>query len=234
MHNLYIVATPIGNLGDLSKRATYVLMTVPVVISEVPRSTKVLLNKINSRARLLPFFGTNKRPNLRGMLEALQSGDVALVSEAGTPGINDPGGELVDAARSAGHGLVPIPGPNAAILAASASGFPMEEFCYRGFVPHKKGRETFFKNITASDAAVIFYESPHRIRKTLGALSSAAPDRYLCVARELTKLHEQIVVSTAGDIAKIPESQLPSRGEFVLVLAPKDFKPQHERHGPRQ
>lgn len=228
---LFVVATPIGNLSDLSERATRVLHKVPVVVSEVPRSTKFLLDKIDSRAKLVPFFGADKRPNVHAVLVELERGDVALVSEAGTPGVNDPGGELVAAVRAAGHTIVPIAGPNAAVVAGSASGFPMDEFWFRGFVPHKKGRETFFRTAAAHDGAVIFYESPHRIRKTLDVLAAAAPDRYLCVARELTKLHEQIVVATAREVAAMPASALPERGEFVLVLAPKAFTPQHVRHG---
>ncbi|MFO0702673.1 MAG: SAM-dependent methyltransferase [Candidatus Andersenbacteria bacterium] len=143
MAKLLIVATPIGNLSDLGERAAQVLRDVPVVVSEVPRSSKVLLDHVESHAKLVPFFGGDKRPNLRAVLAELERGDVALVSEAGTPGINDPGGELVAAARAAGHTIVPLPGPNAAVAAASASGFPMDEFWFRGFVPHKKGRETF-------------------------------------------------------------------------------------------
>ena len=229
MSTLFVVATPIGNLGDLSERAARVLRDVPFVVSEVPRSTKVLLDHAGSSAKLVPFFAADKRPNVAQVLHGLARHDVALVSEAGTPGINDPGGALVAAAREAGHTVVPIPGANAAVTAASVSGFPTDEFWFRGFVPHKKGRETFFREAAASESAVIFYESPHRIRKTLDALAGAVPDRYLCVARELTKLHEQIAVDTAATIAAMPEDKLPSLGEFVLVLAPKDWKPQHER-----
>lgn len=229
MSTLFVVATPIGNLSDLSERAAQTLRTAPIVVSEVPRSTKVLLEHAGSKATLVPVYGADKRPNLRGVLAALEGGDVALVSEAGTPGINDPGGALVEAARAAGHTVVPIPGANAAIAAASVSGFPMDEFWFRGFVPHKKGRETFFRESAASEQAVIFYESPHRVRKTLDALAAVAPERYLCVARELTKMYEQVVVQAAKSIAAMPEDTLPSRGEFVLVLAPKGWKPQHGR-----
>jgi len=227
---LYVVATPIGNLEDLSERAARVLREVPVVVSEVPRSTKVLLEKVGSTAKLVSVFGPDKKPSVRAVRVALESGDVALVSEAGTPGINDPGGAIVAAARAAGHSTVPVPGANAAVTAASVSGFPTDEFVFKGFVPHKKGRETFFKQAAATESTAIFYESPHRIRKTFESLAAVAPDRYLCVARELTKLHEQIVVATAAEVAATTEAELPSLGEFVLVLAPKGWKPQHERH----
>lgn len=230
MATLFVVATPIGNLEDLSERAARILREVPVVVSEVPRSTKVLLDKVGSTAKLVPVFGPDKRPSLPAIRAALENGNVALVSEAGTPGINDPGGVIVAAVRAAGHSIVPIPGANAAVTAASASGFPTDEFVFKGFVPHKKGRETFFKQAAATESAVVFYESPHRIRKTLESLAGVAADRYICVARELTKLHEQIVVATAAEVAAMPETELPILGEFVLVLAPKDWKPQHERH----
>jgi 16S rRNA (cytidine1402-2'-O)-methyltransferase len=224
MATLYVVATPIGNRSDLSERAAATLKKASLIVSEVPLSSKKILDPLGITTKLISVFTPGKKFATREVVDALTAGnDVALISEAGTPGINDPGGVIVAAARAAGFPVVTIPGPNAAIAAASISGFPMDEFVFKGFAPHKKGRETFFKEIVTIESAVIFYESPHRIEKTFQALSTVEPDRYICVARELTKLHEQTVVATAREIAAMSEKELPRRGEFVVVLAPKDF-----------
>ncbi len=220
---LYVVATPIGNRQDLTERAREILRSVDLIVSENPRASKKILEPIGSSAAVRAYL-QNFKANLAPVLAALQTGkSVALISEAGTPGINDPGGELVAAARAIGVRCVPVPGPNAAVTAASVSGFPMDEFTFRGFVPHKKGRQTFFGELSAMESAVIFYESPHRIVATLTELGRVAPTRHLCVARELTKLHEQILVDTCAAIALLTREELPARGEFVLVLAPKNF-----------
>ncbi|MDP2587497.1 MAG: 16S rRNA (cytidine(1402)-2'-O)-methyltransferase [bacterium] len=224
---LYVIATPIGNRADLSARAAETLTSVDLIVSEKPLSSKKLLDPLGIKTRVLPVFAPGKRFAINPVLAALKSGeDVALISEAGTPGINDPGGVIVAAVRAAGHEVRGVPGANAAVTAASISGFPMDEFIFKGFVPHKKGRETFFNSLAAIESAVIFYESPHRIAKTLTALAEHLPNRYLCVARELTKLHEQSLVATCREVAALTETELPRRGEFVLILAPSGFVPQ--------
>jgi 16S rRNA (cytidine1402-2'-O)-methyltransferase len=221
MSTLYVVATPIGNLQDISKRAVSVLQECDAVFSEVPRTTSKLLASLKLAKPIHSTLGPGRRSSVPLLQAMLADGKkIALVSEAGTPGVNDPGGEFVQAARKAGHGVVPIPGPNAAITAASVSGFPVDEFVFKGFVPHKKGRQTFFSEISETSVAVIFYESPHRIRKTLEALAQVMPDRLICIARELTKLHEQIIVASARDLATFDEQKLPILGEFVVVVSP--------------
>lgn len=221
---LYVVATPIGNKKDLSERAREILRSVDLIVSEDPRASKKILEPIGSRVPVRAYL-QNFKANLRPALETLRLGkSVALISEAGTPGINDPGGELVAAARKVGARIVPIPGANAAMTAASVSGFPMDRFVFLGFAPHKKGRQTFFNNIATMDDAVIFYESPHRIEATFSELARVAPNRLLCVARELTKLHEQIIVDACSRIANMTRDEVPALGEFVLIVAPKDFK----------
>jgi 16S rRNA (cytidine1402-2'-O)-methyltransferase len=228
MATLYVVATPIGNRSDLSERAAATLKKASLIVSEVPLSSKKILDPLGVTGRLISVFTPGKKFATEEVVDALAAGnDVALISEAGTPAINDPGGVIVAAARAAGFSVATIPGPNAAIAAASISGFPMDEFVFKGFAPHKKGRETFFKESADIESAVIFYESPHRIEKTLQALAVVMPERSVCIARELTKLHEQTVVATAREIAAMDEKALPRRGEFVVVLAPKEFKDTH-------
>jgi 16S rRNA (cytidine1402-2'-O)-methyltransferase len=224
MASLYVVATPIGNRSDLSERASTTLKKASLIVSEVPLSSKKILDPLGITSKLISVFTPGKKFATKEVVDVLTAGnDVALISEAGTPAINDPGGVIIAAARAAGFPVITIPGPNAAIAAGSVSGFPMDEFVFKGFAPHKKGRETFFKEIADIESAVIFYESPHRIEKTMQALAAVAPDRYVCMARELTKLHEQTVVATAREIVAMDEKELPRRGEFVVVLAPKDF-----------
>ncbi|MFH0830771.1 MAG: 16S rRNA (cytidine(1402)-2'-O)-methyltransferase [Parcubacteria group bacterium] len=228
MATLFVVGTPIGNRGDLSARASTVLKSVDLIVSEKPLASKKLLDPLGVKKPIISIFEPGKRFATERVIEALeQNKNTALISEAGTPGINDPGGVIVSAVRQAGYVVQTVPGANAAIAAASISGFPMDQFVYKGFVPHKKGRETFFKQLAIQTAAVIFYESPHRIEKTLATLAELVPERYLCIARELTKLHEQSIVDTARAIAVRTPKQLPRLGEFVLVLAPKDFVPHH-------
>jgi len=224
MATLFVVATPIGNLEDVSERTARILREVGLVVSEVPATTKKLLSHIESAVPLVPYYVGGKHFNKKAVLDALAAGsNVALVSEAGTPGINDPGGQLVYVVRAAGFTVSGIPGPNAAVTAASVAGFPVDQFIFMGFVPHKKGRQTYFAAAAAEQKVVIMYESPHRVRKTLEALNELAPDRVLLVARELTKLHEQVLVDSVAGIARLSEEQLPSRGEFVLILAPVSF-----------
>jgi len=226
MATLFVVGTPIGNRADLTARAAETLTSVDLIVSEKPLASKKLLDPLGIRVRLIPVFEPGKKFATAPVLAALEAGkDVALISEAGTPGINDPGGVIVAAVRQAGFVVRAIPGASAAIAAASVSGFPMDEFVYKGFVPHKKGRETFFKTLATIESAVIFYESPHRIDKALASLAEQMPDRYLCVGRELTKLHEQSIVDTCKAIAARTPEQLPRLGEFVLVLAPIGFVP---------
>ena len=222
---LYIVATPIGNLGDISKRALDVLGSVGAIACEDTRQTAKLLAHYSLHVPLVTYHQHSGEAAMAGIIERLRSGAaVALVSDAGTPGINDPGGKLVaSVARELPDAhIVPIPGANAAITALSVSGFPTERFQYWGFVPHKKGRRTFFADLAACPDAVVFYESKHRITKALQSLVEAMPERPLVVARELTKQFETIYRGAAAAILATLGTE--PRGEFVVVVAPHGWK----------
>ena len=189
---LYIVATPIGNLEDITLRAINVLSNADLILAEDTRITKVLLDRYNIKKDILSYHQHSGFKKIEHVIELLKEGkNLALVTDAGTPGINDPGGFLISEALKAVPDLkiVPIPGPNAAITALSISGFPTDEFVFLGFPPHKKGRQTFFKNISEIESTVVFYESKHRILKALDNLEklSSLGSRQIMIARELTK-----------------------------------------------
>ncbi len=215
---LFVVATPIGNLGDISARAKHVLESVDLVLCEDTRVTAKLMAGLEIRPSLNSFHeytDSLKRKHFVDMLTAGKS--LALVTDAGTPAISDPGSLLVADAVAAGVIVRPIPGPSAAIAALSISGLPIERFTFVGFPPHKKGRQTFFNELAAIDHTVVLYESTHRIIKTLEALKEYG--RPLVVGRELTKMHETIYRGLAEDVIKQIEATS-SKGEFVIVIAP--------------
>lgn len=214
---LYVVATPIGNLSDLSDRAKKVLSQVSCVACEDTRRSRILLAAIGSNARAISYHAHSKPVKLEALLQLLDRGEeIALISDAGTPGINDPGGVLVDEARRRGHTIVPIPGPSAVTTALSASGFANDRYLFAGFLPKKKGRQTAIQHISQSDLSVVVYESPQRVRALLTQFSDILePTRRLCVCRELTKQFEQIWVGTT---AEAPAQQFREQGEFVIVV----------------
>lgn len=231
MATLYIVATPIGNLQDISLRAIEVLKSVDGIYCEDTRVTAKLLGHFDIQKPLHAYHQHSDERVVAHIVEALGSGQtLALVSDAGTPGINDPGGRLVQQVleRVPDIQIVPLPGANAAITALSASGFPADRFQYWGFVPHKKGRQTFFADLAATDDTVVFYESKHRIAKAMEQLGTAleaagTAHRPMMVARELTKKFETLYRGTAADIA--PQlSGDNGLGEFAVVVAPKAWK----------
>ena len=219
---LYIVATPIGNLEDITLRAINVLSNADLVLAEDTRVTKVLLDRYNIKKDILSYHQHSGFKKIEHVIELLKQGkNLALVTDAGTPGISDPGGFLISEALKAIPDLkvVSIPGPNAAIAALSISGFPTDEFVFLGFPPHKKGRQTFFKNISEMDSTVVFYESKHRILKALENLEkfSKVGIRQMMVARELTKQFETIYRGTLAEIKpRLTDKNL--LGEFVIVL----------------
>ncbi|OGI91815.1 16S rRNA (cytidine(1402)-2'-O)-methyltransferase [Candidatus Nomurabacteria bacterium RIFCSPLOWO2_01_FULL_46_18] len=221
---LYIVATPIGNLGDVTLRAIETLKNVDLILCEDTRQTKKLLDKYGIKKELLSYHSHSKLSKVEKIFELLEEGkDLALVSDAGTPGISDPGTVLVSkviSRVSLDVKVIPIPGPTALIAALSASGLPTHEFTYLGFLPHKKGREKIFKEITSAKRTIVFYESPHRILKTLESLQKFVPDKKVCLARELTKIYEEFKTGTAAELLEYlkqnPEKQ---RGEFVVIVA---------------
>ena len=215
---LFIIATPIGNLGDITDRAKTVLSEVDVVLCEDTRVTAKLMSSLKIRPTLRTFHEHTNPLERKKIVDELVNGkSIALVTDAGTPGISDPGGFLVADAVAAGVKVVPIPGPSAMIAALSIAGIPLDRFTFVGFPPNKKGRETFFRELGTIDHAVVVYESTHRIMKTLEQL--APLHRSLIVCRELTKLHETIYRGTAEQIVKELDATS-TRGEFVIILSP--------------
>ncbi|KKU11396.1 MAG: Ribosomal RNA small subunit methyltransferase I [Parcubacteria group bacterium GW2011_GWB1_45_7] len=224
---LYIVATPIGNLGDISLRALEILKTVDTIFCEDTRQTLKLLDYYEIATKTYPFKRDSDYGAIDRIAEMLfQKDSVAIVSDAGTPGINDPGARLISelVSRMPQLCIVPIPGANAAISALSVSGFPSERWSYWGFIPNKKGRQTYFKKIAENKDVVICYESKYRIIKTLQELKDALAvmeqsDRQIMIARELTKLHETIYRGTVAQVrAMLGEDEV--LGEFVLIVGP--------------
>ncbi len=221
---LYIVATPIGNLEDITLRAISVLRSADFILAEDTRVTRVLLDKYNIKIPVISYHQHSQFQKIEQIIALLNDGkNLALVSDAGTPGINDPGNYLIMKTLEAITDLkiVPIPGPNAAISALSISGFPSDKFVFLGFPPHKKGRQTFFKKISEIDETIVFYESKHRIVKALGELREIAKidDRPMIVARELTKQFETIYRGTIDQVMlKLNKDNI--LGEFVVIIGP--------------
>jgi 16S rRNA (cytidine1402-2'-O)-methyltransferase len=217
---LYVVATPLGNLGDLSPRARDVLSTVPVVAAEDTRRTRGLLTHLEARPTLLSFHAHSAEHRLDSILEILHSGrDVALVSDAGTPSVSDPGTDLVAEARASGIAVIPIPGPSAVATALSAAGLPADRYLFLGFIP-RKGRERarLLGRAAIEEWSVVFFEAPSRLVALLEDLIPlAGPGRSAVVGRELTKIHEEIRSGTLGELADY-YSAIPPRGELTVVL----------------
>jgi 16S rRNA (cytidine1402-2'-O)-methyltransferase len=216
---LYLVATPIGNLGDITQRAVSILGSASLIAAEDTRQTHKLLAHYHIQTPLVSYHEHNKLARLDQIMAALEQGDVALVSDAGTPALNDPGYELVRAALQAGFAVSPIPGPSAPVAALVASGLPTNAFLYLGYLPRKAGeRRRLLEQISALPYTLIFLETPHRLAEALEDLESSLGDRLMAVARELTKLHEEI---TRGRIsqARAHFAGQPVRGEITLVVA---------------
>jgi 16S rRNA (cytidine1402-2'-O)-methyltransferase len=244
MAKFYVVATPIGNMGDITIRAIEILKNVDLILCEDTRQTKKILNKFGISTPTLSYpsddivqagHAQSKFTRTRSggglsktdkIFELLAEGkNLALVSDAGTPGISDPGAMLVSQIKTHfSHGVnvqvVPIPGASAVIAALSASGLPTHEFTFLGFLPHKKGRETLFKEIAGAKRTMVFYESPHRILKTLEALAKFCPDKKVCIARELTKIYEEFKTGTPAELFEyLDKNKEKQRGEFTVIVA---------------
>ena len=236
MSKFYVVATPIGNMGDITLRALETLKNVDLILCEDTRQTKKLLDKYNINTATMSYpsddvVGKNSRQSskLEKIFELLEEGkDLALVSDAGTPGISDPGALLVskikehfDSARQdlAEIDVIPIPGASAVIAALSASGLPTHEFTFLGFLPHKKGRETLFKEIRDAKRTFVFYESPHRILKTLESLQKFCPHKKVCVAREITKIYEEFKTGLPAELLEyLTKNPIKQKGEFTVIV----------------
>jgi 16S rRNA (cytidine1402-2'-O)-methyltransferase len=238
MSTLFVVATPLGNLGDLSHRAEATLRTVAVVAAEDTRRIRGLLSHLDAHPKVLSFHAHSPEHRTEVLLEILADGrDVALVTDAGTPGISDPGETLVQAVREAGHTVVPIPGPSAVATALSAAGLPADRYLFLGFLPRKgKGRDRLLKSAATCEWSVVLYEAPTRLVDLLRDLAEAAgDDRPAVVCRELTKLHEEFRAGTLSELAAYYETNEP-RGEITLVVAggtPQDETPAPEETAAR-
>ena len=218
MPTLYIVATPIGNLDDLTLRAIELLRSVSVVVAEDTRVTRKLLDRIESTARLISFHRRSGEKDVGAIVRLLEDGDVALVSDAGTPGVNDPGQVIVAAAIDRGHDVVPIPGPSSVMVALSVCGFYADQFASYGFLPaNGSRRRRVLRQIEGQSMVAVMFETPHRLRDALVDAAEILGDRNLVVCREMTKMHEEIWRGTADEALFHFEKP---RGEFVIVVAP--------------
>ena len=216
MRTLYIVSTPIGNLEDVTLRALRILREVALIAAEDTRVTRKLLSHYDIHTQLISFNENNQSRRLPEVLDALNSGDVALVCDAGTPGVNDPGNELVIAAADAGATIVPIPGPSAVTAALAVSGLQEGPFVYLGFLPRKKAdRRRLLQSLASEEKTLVAFEAPHRVLAALQDMKSALGDRRIAVCRELTKLHEE---TFRGKISESAEYFSEPKGEFTLVI----------------
>jgi 16S rRNA (cytidine1402-2'-O)-methyltransferase len=217
---LYLVATPIGNLEDVTRRALRVLAEVDVVACEDTRRTRALLEHFGVRARTVSYHEHNERERAAELAELIERGaSIAVVSDAGTPGINDPGYRLVRAAIERGISVIPVPGPSAFVAALTASGLPTDEFYFGGFLPARAhARRQRLASVRGLRATLVFYEAPHRIAATLADAREILGEREAAVARELTKLHEEIARGRLGELLRRFSNEGAARGEMVLVI----------------
>jgi 16S rRNA (cytidine1402-2'-O)-methyltransferase len=217
---LYVVSTPIGNLGDITLRALDVLKSVDVIAAEDTRHSGVLLKHFEIKKALLSYHEHNEAMRAAQLVERLAAGeDVALITDAGTPGLSDPGARLISECIKRGLPFTIIPGPSSILAALVGSGFSTEKFCFRGFLPIKRGqRERELRGATEREETTIFFESPYRLTKTLAACIEIMPDRQLCVARELTKKFEEFRRGTASELLTHYQAH-PPKGEIVLMIA---------------
>jgi 16S rRNA (cytidine1402-2'-O)-methyltransferase len=218
---LFIVATPIGNLEDITLRALRVLREVAVIAAEDTRRTAGLLAHYDIRTPTLSFHEHNERDRTAALLGRLAAGEsVAIVTDAGTPLVSDPGELLVNAARDGGIRVEAVPGPSAILAALVSSGIPARTFTFLGFPPSRgRGRQAFMRALSAEPHTAVFFEAPHRILSTLEHIAELLPGRRLAVGRELTKVHEQLLTGTASEVLR---ALVDPRGEFTVVVAPAD------------
>ncbi len=221
---LYVVPTPVGNLGDFTFRAIETLKNVAFVYAEDTRTTGILFKKYEIETPLRAFHSFNEHKQIEPILEVVKNGkDIALVSDAGTPGISDPGYLLVHHLKNAGVEISCLPGPTAFVPALVMSGLPADKFYFEGFLPHKKGRQTRLLAICDMPTTVILYESPFRLVKCIEELIAIAGlERHGCIVREISKIHEQAVTAPLGALLQMLKSgEIPAKGEIVIVLAGK-------------
>ena len=236
MSKFYVVATPIGNMGDITLRAIETLKEVDLILCEDTRETKKILQKYNINTPTMSYHSQSKLNKVDKIFAFLEEGkNLALVSDAGTPTISDPGAMLISKIKerfnmltnsaiaesvNIGVQVIPIPGASAVIAALSASGLPTHEFTFLGFLPHKKGRETLFREITESKRTMVFYESPHRILKTLESLQKFCPNKKVCLAREITKIYEEFKTDSPFELLDyLTKNPIHQKGEFTVLVS---------------
>lgn len=225
MGTLYVVGTPIGNLEDITLRAIRILREVQLIAAEDTRVTRTLLKAYEITTPLVSFHEFSGKARVRRLVERLAGEDVALVSDAGMPGLSDPGYPLIRAAIEAGIAVVPIPGPSAILSALVGSGLPMHAFTYHGFLPRKSGeRKRFLMSLADAALSQVVFESPHRLAAALrDIVETLGTNREIAVCRELTKRFEEFVRGPAGEVSQRFERQAP-RGEITLVIGPREIR----------
>lgn len=223
-NKLFIISTPIGNLKDITFRAVETLTEINFIACEDTRVTSILLKNFDIKKEMISLNSANEKSRINYILGRINNGEsCALISDAGTPGISDPGVRLISAAINSQIQVVPIPGVTAAITALSISGFPTDSFLFEGFLPQKKGRQKKLKELSEIDKTIIIYESTYRIEKLLNELQEYMPERLIVVCRELTKKFEETWRGTAASlIDDLPKKII--KGEFVVIIAPKSWK----------
>jgi len=220
--SLYIVSTPIGNLNDITKRSLEVLRNVDLIAAEDTRVTKRLLNHFDIKNNLISYNNYNENKKYQYLLDVLKSNkDIAVVSDAGTPCISDPGYKIVNAANILGFNVLTVPGPNSAIAALSISGLPCDAFYFQGFLPKKKGRTKRLNYLKELDCTIIIFESPKRLLKTLNDISFVLGNRVVSLCKELTKLHENIIFGYLDNVIKELDTQI--KGEYIILVAKEKY-----------
>jgi len=228
MSDFYVIGTPIGNLEDITLRAVRILGEVDLILCEDTRVTRNILKKYSILTPTMSYHTQSKLSKIDEVIVMLKDGkNLALVSDAGTPTISDPGSLLISRIlkESSETKIISVPGPSALVSALSISGFPSSDFLFLGFLPHKKGRETLFKEITNSERTIVLYESPHRIMKTLSSFKEHIPERKIMIGRELTKIFEETIFGFPEEVLQyFFNNPIKIRGEFVVVISPKKTK----------
>ena len=221
---LYVISSPIGNLQDITLRALETLKSVDLILCEDTRVTSNLLKHYEIHKELISFNAQSESYKIARVIDTLRTGrPVALISDAGTPTISDPGVRLISEAVKNDIEIIPIPGVSAPIVALSIAGLPTDGFIFEGFIPQKKGRQKFLSSLLENDKTVVFFESSHRIEKLIGELANVIPDRKIAVCRELTKMFEEVWRGTAAEVKEaLPTYTI--KGEFVVLIAPVKWK----------
>ena len=222
---LYVVSSPIGNLGDLSYRAVDVLSSVEMIAAEDTRTTSILLKKYSINKKCISYHEKNENIKFLKIIDLLNEGlDIALISDAGTPCLSDPGYRIVNAARKSNIEVVSIPGASSITAALSISGLPSDHFYFEGFLPKKKGRKTRLEFLSSLDCSIVIFESPNRIIKTLNSISEYFGNRAISVCREITKVYEENYFGYVDEILIRLDELSKLRGEFVLIVSKKGYE----------